>query len=146
MGKRRSSRELAMRFLYQAELNPRNLKEQMKDFWERNPCQEDIEVFTEDLVHKIFSKKEEIDALLEKYSENWPLSRMAVIDRNLLRLATCEILYYKNVPPKVAIDEAVEISKKYGSVESPNFINGILDRIMKEREEELTSPPITRGL
>ncbi len=146
MGKRRSSRELAMRFLYQAELNPRNPKEQMKEFWERNPCQEDIKAFTEDLVEKIFAKKEEIDALLEKYSENWPLSRMAVIDRNLLRLATCEILYYKNVPPKVAIDEAVEISKKYGSVESPNFINGILDRIMKEREDELTSPPITKGL
>jgi len=145
MGKRRSSRELAMRFLYQVELNPRNPKEQMKEFWERNPCQEDIQAFTEELVDKIFSKKEEIDALLETYSENWPLSRMAVIDRNLLRLATCEILYYKNVPPKVAIDEAVEISKKYGSDESPNFINGILDRVMKEKEDELTSPPITRG-
>lgn len=142
MGKRRSSRELAMRFLYQAELNPANLKEQMKEFWERNPCQDDIQAFTEELVDKIFSSKEEIDALLEKYSENWPLARMAVIDRNLLRLATCEILYFKNVPPKVAINEAVEISKKYGSVDSPNFINGILDRVMKEREDELISPPI----
>lgn len=142
MGKRRSSRELALKFLYQVELNPRDMAEQMKEFWERNPCQEDIAMFTEELVETIFHKKNEIDELLGKYSKNWPLPRMAAIDRNLLRLATCEILYYKNIPPKVAIDEAVEIAKKYGSADSPNFINGILDRVMREMEDELTSPPI----
>lgn len=135
MGKRRYSRELVIKFLYLVDMNEGSVSEQLDQFWERNDCQPDIKLYVEDLLNTIFKNKEAIDTLLEKYSDNWTLSRMAVIDRNLLRLATCEIMYAAaTVPPKVAIDEAVEIAKKYGSEDSPNFINGILDRVLKERK------------
>ena len=75
---------------------------------------------------------------MEKYSDNWTLSRMSVIDRNVLRIAASELMYSKTVPPKVAIDEAVEISKKYGTEDSPNFINGVLDRILKELKSDIS--------
>ncbi len=103
---------------------------------ERNPCQKDIQIFTDELINNLIKHKEEIDLILEKCSQHWTLTRMAVIDKNLLRLATCEILYSKTVPPKVAIDEALEIAKKYGSEDSPQFINGILDKILKTNQND----------
>ena len=132
MGKRRSSRELAIKFLYLTEMNPGEVEKKLEQFWESNSCQDDIKNYTEELLTKIRKNQPAIDNLLKKFSENWTLDRMAVIDRNLLRLAACELMYDKSIPPKVVIDEAVEIAKKYGSGESPNFINGILDRVMKE--------------
>ncbi len=132
MGKRRSSRELVIKFLYLIEMNPGDTEEQLAQFWESNPCQEEIQNFTVALLAKIHEGQPAIDNLLRKFSENWTLDRMTVIDRNLLRMAVCELMYDKSIPPKVVIDEAVEIAKKYGSGESPNFINGILDRVMKE--------------
>ena len=137
MGKRRFSRELVTQFLYLTEMNEGDWKIQLKSFWETNSCQADVQSFAEDILHNIFDHKEEIDARLEKYSDNWTLSRMAVIDRNLLRLAASELMYSKTVPPKVAIDEAVEIAKKFGSADSPNFINGVLDRILKELKPDV---------
>jgi N utilization substance protein B len=134
MGKRRSSRELALKFLYQSELNAGDFNEQMSQFLEISPVQEDVRKFMVDLLETIVHSKREIDELLEKSSENWTLSRMTVIDRNILRIATAELLFHKDIPPKVVIDEAVEIAKKFGSEDSPDFINGVLDRIKKEVE------------
>lgn len=138
MGKRRFSRELVTQFLYLTEMNEGDWQVQLKSFWETNSCPADVQSFAEDILHNIFDHKEEIDARLEKYSDNWALSRMAVIDRNLLRLAASELIYSKTVPPKVAIDEAVEIAKKFGSADSPNFINGVLDRILKELKPDVS--------
>ena len=132
MGKRRSSRELAIKFLYLTEMNPGEVEKKLEQFWESNSCQDDIKSYTEELLTKIRENQPAIDNLLKKISENWTLDRMAVIDRNLLRLGACELMYDKSIPPKVVINEAVEIAKRYGSGESPNFINGILDRVMKE--------------
>lgn len=132
MGKRRLSRELAVQFLYLTEMNEGDVPDQLKTFWEGHSSPEEVQTFTEVILNDIFGHKEEIDARLEKYSDNWTLSRMTVIDRNLLRIAASEIMYSKTVPPKVAIDEAVEIAKRFGSEDSPNFINGVLDRILKE--------------
>ncbi len=137
MGKRRFSRELVTQFLYLTEMNEGDWQIQLKNFWETNSCQADVQAFAEDILNNIFDHKEEIDARLEKYSDNWTLSRMAVIDRNLLRLAASELMYSKTVPPKVAIDEAVEIAKKFGSADSPNFINGVLDRILRELKPDV---------
>lgn len=134
MGKRRSSRELALKFLYQSELNSGDFSEQMDQFLEISPVQEDVRKFMVDLVETISHSKVEIDELLEKSSENWTLARMTVIDRNILRIATAELMFHKDIPPKVVIDEAVEIAKKFGSEDSPDFINGVLDRIKKEVE------------
>lgn len=138
MGKRRFSRELAVQFLYLTEMNEGDLQVQLKNFWENNSCRPEVQSFAEDILNNIFDHKKEIDARLEKYSDNWTLSRMAVIDRNLLRLAASELMYSKTVPPKVAIDEAVEIAKKFGSADSPNFINGVLDRILRELKPDVS--------
>ncbi|MCA9483181.1 MAG: transcription antitermination factor NusB [Nitrospina sp.] len=135
MGKRRSSRELAVRFLYLCEMNTGEWREQLDQYWERNPCQPDICSFTENLLEQIFDNKKEIDQLIEKFSDNFTLSRMGIIDRNILRLAVSEILYFKQAPPAVVINEAVEIAKRYGSDESPGFINAVLDKIRAELKD-----------
>ena len=132
MGKRRSSRELALKFLYQSELNKGNVDEQMKLFLKRNSSQEEVETFMLELVKSILRQINEIDAIIQKFSDNWVLDRMTVIDRNILRMGTCELLFSFSTPPKVVINEAVDIAKKYGNEDSPEFINGILDKIYKE--------------
>lgn len=132
MGKRRSSRELALKFLYQTELNRGNIDEQMKLFLERNSSQDEVEAFMKKLVRSILKQIKEIDEIIQKFSDNWMLDRMAVIDRNVLRMGTCELLFNFSTPPKVVINEAVDIAKKYGNEDSPEFINGILDKIYKE--------------
>lgn len=142
MGNRRFSRELVIQFLYLTEMNEGEIENQLKAFWENNTCEEkEVQSFTEDILRDIFNHKEEIDLQLEKCSDNWTLSRMAVIDRNLLRMAASELMYSKTVPPKVAIDEAVEIAKKFGTADSPNFINGVLDRILKELRPDIPLKP-----
>ncbi len=136
MGKRRLSREFVIQFLYLTEMNEGEIQNQLQLFWESNPAAEDVQLFTEVILKDVFDHKEQIDVRLEKYSDNWTLSRMTVIDRNLLRMAASEILYSKTVPPKVAIDEAVEIAKRFGSEDSAHFINGILDRVLKEMNSD----------
>ena len=132
MGKRRSSRELALKFLYQFELNGGDLDEQIKLFLERNSSQEGVENFMKELVVSLINKREEIDEIIQKYSDHWVLDRMTVIDRNILRIGTCELLFNFSTPPKVVINEAIDIAKKYGNEDSPEFINGILDKVYNE--------------
>jgi N utilization substance protein B len=132
MGKRRSSRELALKFLYQFELNEGDLDEQIKLFLERNSSQEGVENFMKELVMSLVSKMKEIDEIIQKYSDHWILDRMTVIDRNILRIGTCELLLNFSTPPKVVINEAIDIAKKYGNEDSPEFINGILDKVYNE--------------
>ncbi len=132
MGKRRSSRELALKFLYQFELNGENLDEQIKLFLERNSSQEDVANFMKELVVSLIDKMEEIDEIIQKFSDHWILDRMTVIDRNILRMGACELLFNFSTPPKVVINEAIDIAKKYGNEDSPEFINGILDKVYNE--------------
>ena len=132
MGKRRSSRELAPKFLYQFELNGGNLDEQIKLFLERNSSQEDVANFMKELVVSLIDKMEEIDEIIQKFSDHWILDRMTVIDRNILRMGACELLFNFSTPPKVVINEAIDIAKKYGNEDSPEFINGILDKVYNE--------------
>tara|TARA_B100001964_G_scaffold223702_1_gene269875 strand:- start:156 stop:587 length:432 start_codon:yes stop_codon:yes gene_type:complete len=132
MGKRRSSRELALKFLYQFELNKGDLDEQIRLFLEQNSSQEDVENFMKELVVSLIDKMEEIDEIIQKFSDHWILDRMTVIDRNILRMGTCELLFNFPTPPKVVINEAIDIAKKYGNEDSPEFINGILDKVYNE--------------
>ena len=132
MGKRRSSRELALKFLYQFELNGGDLDEQIKLFLERNSSQEDVANFMKKLVVSLIDKMEEIDEIIQKFSDHWILDRMTVIDRNILRMGACELLFNFSTPPKVVINEAIDIAKKYGNEDSPEFINGILDKVYNE--------------
>ena len=83
----------------------------------------------------------EIDRLIEQYSENWRLDRMNIVDRNILRMATFELLYCEEIPPKVTLNEAIDLGKRYGSEDSGSFINGILDRIQNEAVRKPIEPP-----
>ena len=140
MGIRRSSRELALKFLYQFELNEGDLDGQIKLFLERNSSQEDVESFMKELVVSLIDKMEEIDEIIQKFSDHWVLDRMTVIDRNILRMGTCELLFNFSTPPKVVINEAIDIAKKYGNEDSPEFINGILDKVYNETGQKRPLP------
>jgi N utilization substance protein B len=133
VGKRRKSRELALQFLYQLDLHAEGEgPPQFDDFWARHPADTDVRAFTEELVRGTRDRQREIDDLITKFTEHWSLQRMAVVDRNILRQAIFELLWQADTPPKVAINEALEVSKKFSTHESSRFINGILDRIHKE--------------
>jgi len=88
--------------------------------------------FVERIVLGVIEHCQEIDRLIEQYSENWRLDRMNLVDRNILRMATFELLYFEDIPPKVTLNEAIDLGKRYGTEDSGSFINGILDRIQNE--------------
>ena len=93
---------------------------------------EEGRMFASDLLEGTFRNKREIDDLIERHSLHWKLARMAVVDRNILRLAVYELLYLHDVPTSVVLNEAIEIAKKFGTEDSGAFINGILDKVAKE--------------
>jgi transcription antitermination protein NusB len=135
MGKRRGARELALKFLYQTEFSPDNWETQIEEFCERADVDHEVAEFMETLVYKVFIRTEEVDIQIEKFSDHWALERMSMVDRNILRLGISELLE-NSTPPKVVINEAVEIAKKFGSADSPDFINGILDKVFKETRKD----------
>lgn len=111
-------------------MNPRPVEEILALFWsEYSQFPEDVRSFAQMLVLGTLEHLAQIDAVLVKYAENWQLDRMAVIDRSILRFATYEILYREDIPPKVSINEAVNIAKKFSQQDSGKFVNGILDKI-----------------
>lgn len=130
MGHRRKARELALQILFQYDLTKGecNTDELLKD----KEIEDDIKEFAIRLKDAVIAHLQEIDAIIKKKTKGWTLKRMAVVDRNVLRFAICEMLYFPDIPPKVAINEAIDIARKYGSEESGQFVNGILDRIYKE--------------
>ena len=140
MGKRRVARELALKFLYQSEFNRDDLETQLAQFSDRSDTQTEIIEFMRLLVVKVFAHGEEVDVLLKKFSDHWALDRMSMVDRNILRQGICELAFTTATPPKVVINEAVEIAKKFGTEGSPDFINGILDKVFKEALKDTSSP------
>lgn len=136
MSFRRRSREIALQILFQREFNPRtSLDDTFKVFLEHFDVSKEVREFAEFLTEGTLSGLATIDQTIQSHSKNWKLDRMSLVDRNILRMAAFELLYCdKKVPPQVAIDEAIEISKKYGSQDSSAFVNGILDNIIKSRQ------------
>ncbi|MEK6665871.1 MAG: transcription antitermination factor NusB [candidate division NC10 bacterium] len=133
MGKRRKAREVALQFLYQLDLRGEaDPAPSSEEFWSRHPVDPEVRVFCEVLVRGTMLHRQKIDELITQYALHWDLERMAVVDRNILRAGIFELLWTTDVPPKVAINEAIEVAKKFGTQESSRFINGILDRIHKE--------------
>ena len=133
MGKRRKSRELALQLLYQLDLQGEsNPEPYLDEFWQRHPVEGEVREFVESLVRGTKLHQGKIDEVIAQYAENWELERMAVVDRNILREGVFELLWMADVPPKVTINEALEVAKKFSTQESSRFINGILDRIHKE--------------
>jgi len=128
--KRRRSREYALQILFQLDLTgERDMDDVFREFWEGNDEPEEVREFTYAIVKNTRENLEKIDSLIKDAAEHWSIERMAVIDRNILRAATYEIVFRSDIPPSVAINEALEIAKKYSTEDSAPFINGILDRI-----------------
>jgi len=122
-------REWALQFLYQAEFAGPDRPEALERFWHHFQKEGAPPAYFQDLVEGVTSHLEELDAFIVRYSEHWRLERMTLVDRNLLRLAIYELLYQPQIPPKVVINEAVEMAKRYGSEGSGGFVNGILDQV-----------------
>src|SRR5262245_14989397 len=133
MGQRRKAREIALQVLYQLDLQGESSPEpHLPEFWSRHPVDAEARAFAEALVRGTKLHEDKIDGMIAQYAENWDIDRMAVVDRNILRQGIFELLWMDDVPPKVAINEALEIAKKFSTHESSRFINGVLDRIHKE--------------
>jgi N utilization substance protein B len=115
----------------------------MTQWMENFSSSEGKDEFAERIVLGVLEHGREIDRLIERYSENWRLHRMNIVDRNILRMATFELLYCNEIPPKVTINEAIDLGKRYGSEDSGSFINGILDRLQKEAIRKPTQPTKT---
>lgn len=136
MRKRTKAREYALQILYQMEMRKDNCEELIRSFWENgNEKEKSVIEFTGQLVKGVSENIKEIDALITKYAVNWQIYRMAVIDRNILRISSFEMLYLSDIPPKVSINEAVDMAKKYGDKDSGKFVNGVLDKINKTRAD-----------
>ncbi len=138
MGVRRKGRELALSILYQIDLLSREKGDELceKLGREHNYTPPSIE-FAKEIVQGVTLNLPFIDSLIAKYSENWDIQRMSIIDRNILRMAVFELLYREDIPPKVSMDEAIELSKTFSEGEkSKDFVNGVLDRIYKEVVEK----------
>lgn len=132
---RRNSRESALKMLFQFDMT--GLRHNLIDgYWKENEgLPEEIE-YSNLLVRGVIDHLSEIDTLIAEKAVNWSISRMGVVDRNILRIATYELIYINEIPPKVSLNEAIEIAKKYGDENSGSFINGILDGIMKKIGKE----------
>ena len=132
MRKRTQAREYALQILYQIDVRKDPEDKILVDFWKNIETEPEVSDFAAKLVIGTIRNKKKIDEMISKYASNWKLSRMAVIDRNVLRLAAYELLFCDDIPPKVSINEAVDLAKKFGDTESGKFVNGILDKINKE--------------
>jgi N utilization substance protein B len=133
MGVRRSGREAAIQFLYQHDTHrPEKLDAALAAFWKQSEEKKPVCDFAEDLVRGVLEKLPEIDAKLRGLADNWDFERLAVVDRNILRLAIYEMLYRPEIPPVVSINEAIEIAKKFSTAESGKFVNGLLDKVKKD--------------
>jgi transcription antitermination factor NusB len=133
MKKRTRAREVALQFLYQLDLRGDDLLEEARSFIKGEERDAETARFALRIVQGTFEHKEEIDRVIQAVAQNWNISRMAVVDRNVLRLATYELLHCDDIPPKVAINEAIELGKRYSTQNSGAFINGILDKIMNRK-------------
>ncbi|MGO8678235.1 MAG: transcription antitermination factor NusB [Limisphaerales bacterium] len=157
MGKRREARERAVQFLFQYDLNPpADLDAALAEFWESQRAaaiaeekasatwgqavelppatteEAAVRLFADPLIRCALEHRDEADALIIKHAKNWELHRIAAVDRNILRLAICEMLHRDDIPPVVSINEAVDIAKKFSTQDSGKFVNGILDKVKSE--------------
>ena len=133
MGSRRKSRELTMQMLFQGDLGKHSPEQVRRLFWgSRDDVDAETRGFADDLYRVATTRSEEVDKLIEEHAQNWRLERMPVVDRNLLRTGTAELLGYPNTPPAIVINETLEVARRYAAPESIHFLNGVLDAIAKD--------------
>lgn len=138
MRRRTQARSFALQILYQIDITGDNYTDSLDNFWQymQAGVEEQIKTFTCELVKGVIDNIETIDKKLKEYAVNWQIERMAVVDRNVLRLGCYELIFRDDIPPKVSINEAVDLAKIYSGSEAGKFVNGILDKIMLERKDK----------
>ena len=135
MSRRSRAREVALQILYQEDLSGERDPVQEEAFFCARIKSDSIRQFARDLVNGVRTKQLQIDACLIQYAEHWSLSRMPPTDRNILRMGSFELLF-GDAPPKVVINEAVELAKRFGTAQSSQFVNGMLDRVRVSSESD----------
>ena len=135
MKNRRKAREVVLQALYKFDVSNEEIDDCLNDVLSLKKFNQEVIDYSKRLISFVDNKRDEIDETIKKYSKNWKFERMAVIDRNILRIAIAEMLYMPDIPEKVSINEAVEIAKKFSTEESYAFINGILHRLYIDKEE-----------
>ncbi|MFA5357044.1 MAG: transcription antitermination factor NusB [Candidatus Omnitrophota bacterium] len=138
MRKRTLARELALQVLYQTDITHDDCADSLNNFWQARKDEEigeEIKVFTCELVKGVIENKDKIDEDISHHATNWQLKRMAVVDRNILRIGCFELIFRDDIPYKVSINEAVELAKRYSSLEASKFVNGILDKIKSKKDK-----------
>jgi N utilization substance protein B len=129
MGSRHQSRERALQILFQYDIHGKP-GVWLDEFWHQCKASDGVRAFAERLVQGVLDHKPDLDALIGRYATNWKVSRMQVVDRNILRLGAYELLWLDDVPAKVTLNEAIELARDFGDEEAAKFVNGILDRIL----------------
>jgi N utilization substance protein B len=129
MGSRHLSRERALQILFQYDIHGKP-GVWLDEFWNEYKADEDVKAFAEQLVAGVLQHKKDLDALIGKYATNWKVSRMQIVDRNILRLGAYELLWLDDMPAKVTVNEAIELAKDFGDEEAAKFVNGILDKVL----------------
>jgi len=140
MGHRRKAREYALQMLYQYDVS-HEFHNLIEGFWTGKEITDDVRDFANNIVEGVIKNIPLIDNNINQSAKNWSIDRMAVVDRNILRMATYELLFINDIPVKVTINEAIEIAKRFGGDESGSFVNGILDRILKDHNEIIAEKP-----
>ena len=136
MGYRRKSREYALQMLYQYDVSHQSAG-LAEGFWADKEVPENIMEFADSIVDGVIENLDMIDDKIRLSASNWSIDRMAVVDRNILRMSVFELFYIKDIPVKVTLNETIEIAKRFGEEESGSFVNGILDRIVRDHQELL---------
>jgi N utilization substance protein B len=142
MGLRREGRELALQMLYAQDTLRGDLRDTLRGFREGVETGERTREFAETLVQGVQEHREVIDQAIVARSKNWSLSRMPRVDLNIMRMAAYELMFRRDIPKKVSINEAIEIAKKFGDKDSPAFVNGILDELESCPKEEERSDSV----
>ncbi len=145
MRKRSKAREYALQALYQADIRHVDAKEVLQSFWRDQDAIDEITSFANRLVVGTLAHLASVDGLIQKHTDNWDIKRMAVVDRNILRLGVYELLYQEDVPPSVCINESIELAKRFADAESAKFINGILDAVYKAQRASKTPKHAASG-
>ncbi len=138
MRKRTRAREFALQILYQMDITSDNYDICLNNFWQalsQEHIDEEVKNFTIELVKGVADNLETIDKKITQYATNWQLRRMAVVDRNILRMSCFELMFCEDIPPKVSINEAVELAKKYSGTVAGKFVNAISDKIKESSEK-----------
>ena len=129
MGSRHQARERALQILFQYDMHGKPGL-WLDVFWQENKATDETRAFAERLVAGVLEKKKELDALIGKCATNWKISRMPIVDRNILRAGVYELLWMDDVPAKVTVNEAIELAKSFGDDDASKFVNGILDKVL----------------